>query len=67
MACLAVQSEFGRFGIYVWQFIGGKPIQNRHRPLKEIRTHTPESTAISNDLLRRGFKFVGSTIWYAFM
>ena len=66
-AFLAVQSEFGSFDRYVWQFVGGRPIVNRRRAMKEIPTHSAESDALSKDLLRRGFKFVGTTICYAFM
>ncbi len=66
-AFLAVQKEFGSFDAYVWQFVGGRPIQNRRRSLKDIPARTPESDAMSKDLLKRGFKFVGSTICYAFM
>jgi DNA-3-methyladenine glycosylase I len=64
---LAVQKEFGSFNVYLWQFVGGKPIQNRRQSLKEIPPRTPESDALSKDLLKRGFKFVGSTICYAFL
>jgi len=63
----AVQKEFGRFDFYVWQFVGGRPIQNHRRSLKDIPPRTPESDVMSRDLLKRGFKFVGSTICYAFM
>ena len=66
-AFLAVQKEFGSFDAYVWSFVGGKPIQNRRKSLSEIPARTPESDAMSKDLLKRGFKFVGSTICYAFM
>ncbi len=66
-AFLAVQKEYGSFDTYVWSFVGGKPIQNRWRTLKEIPARTPESEAMSKDLLKRGFKFVGATICYAFM
>ena len=66
-AFLAVQKEFGSFDTYVWQFVNGKPIQNRRKSLKDIPAHTPESDAMSKALLKRGFKFVGSTICYAFM
>ena len=66
-AFLAVQKEFGSFDAYIWRFIGGRPVQNRRRSLKEIPARTPESDAMSKDLLKRGFKFVGSTICYAFM
>ncbi len=64
---LAVQKEFGSFDAYIWQFVGGKPIHNRRKSLKEVPPRTPESDAMSKDLLKRGFKFVGSTICYAFM
>jgi len=66
-AFLAVQKEFGSFGAYIWKFVGGKPIQHSRKSLKEIPPRTPESDAMSKDLLKRGFKFVGSTICYAFM
>ena len=66
-AFLAVQKELGSFDRYVWQFVGGKPIQNRRRSLKDIPPRTPESDSLSKDLLKRGFKFVGSTICYAMM
>jgi len=66
-AFLAVQREFGSFDACVWRFVGGRPIQNRRRSLKEIPARTPESDAMSKDLLRRGFQFAGSTICYAFM
>ncbi len=64
---LAVQKEFGSFDRYIWSFVGGKPILNRRRKMGEIPARTAESDAMSKDLLRRGFKFVGSTICYAFM
>lgn len=66
-AFLAVQKKFDSFDAYLWQFVGGKPIQNRRQSLKDIPPRTPESDAMSKDLLKRGFKFVGSTICYAFM
>ena len=66
-AFLAVQKEFGSFDAYLWRFAGGQPIQNRLRSLKDIVPRTPVSDAMSKDLLKRGFKFVGSTICYAFM
>ena len=66
-ALLEVRKEFGSFDSYVWRFVNGKPIQNRRRALKEIPAHTPESDALSQDLRKRGFRFVGSTIIYAFM
>ena len=63
-AFLAVQKEFGSFDAFVWRFVGGKPIVNR---TKKVPATTAESDALSKDLLKRGFKFVGSTICYAFM
>lgn len=66
-ACLRVQKEFGSFDRYIWQFVGGQPIRNRRRRLKDIPARTKESDAMSKDLKKRGFKFVGSTICYAFM
>ena len=66
-AFLAVQKEFSSFDAYLWSFVKGKPIQNRRRSLKDIPPCTPESDAMSKDLQRRGFKFVGSTICYALM
>ena len=64
---LAVQKEFGSFDAYLWQFVGGKPKVNARRSLKEVPARTAESDAMSKDLLKRGFKFVGSTICYAMM
>jgi DNA-3-methyladenine glycosylase I len=66
-AFLAVQKEFGSFDKYIWQFVGGQPIQNRRQSLKQVPARTRASDAMSRDLKRRGFKFVGSTICYAFM
>ena len=66
-AFLRVQREYGSFDSYIWRFIGGKPKANSWRTLEEVPTKTPESEAMSKDLSRRGFKFVGSTICYAFM
>lgn len=66
-AFLAVREEFGSFDAYIWRFVGGLPLQNRRKSFKEVPTHTPEADAMSKDLLRRGFKFVGPTICYAFM
>jgi DNA-3-methyladenine glycosylase I len=66
-AFLAVQQEFASFDRYIWAFVGGTPRVNGPRELKEIPSRTAESDALSRDLLRRGFKFVGSTICYAFM
>ncbi len=64
---LAIQQEFGTFDRYIWQFVGGRPIRNRRRSLKQIPARTVESDAMSRDLKKRGFTFVGSTICYAFM
>jgi DNA-3-methyladenine glycosylase I len=66
-AFLAVQKEFGSFDAYIWSFVGGRPRQNRRRGMGDVPARTSESDAMSRDLLRRGFKFVGSTICYAFM
>ena len=66
-AFLAVQKEFGSFDAYVWRFVGGKPIARRRKSIRDIPARTPESDALSKDLLRRGFRFVGPTICYAFM
>ena len=66
-AFLKVAGEFGSFDRYLWQFVGNRPIQNRWRKLQEIPARTKESDALSGDLKKRGFKFVGSTICYAFM
>ena|ERR1035437_9776027 len=66
-AFLAVQKEFGSFDAYIWRFVGGQSIRNARQTLKELPARTPESDAMSKDLLRRGFKFVGPTICYAFM
>ena len=62
---LDVREEFGTFDAYLWSFVGGKPIQNRWRVLTDVPARTAESDAMSRDLSRRGFKFVGSTICYA--
>jgi DNA-3-methyladenine glycosylase I len=64
---LAVQQEFGSFDSYIWQFVGGKPLKNSWRSTAEIPAQSEASTAMSADLKRRGFKFVGPTICYAFM
>ena len=66
-AFLEVQREFGRFDDYIWGFVGGSPRQNRWAAMRDIPARTPESDAMSRDLLRRGFRFVGPTICYAFM
>ena len=64
---LAVQKEFGSFNIYIWRFVGGETKKNKWKTLEEIPAQTPESAAMSADLKKRGFKFVGPTICYAFM
>ncbi len=66
-AFLAVQKEFGSFDRYVWQFVGGKPKLNRRPLMADVPATSPESDALSKDLKKRGFRFVGSTIMYAFM
>src|SRR6266705_3342464 len=64
---LAVQKELGTFDAYLWSFVGGKPIQNQRRKMTDVPARTTQSDAMSRDLLRRRFKFVGSTICYALM
>jgi DNA-3-methyladenine glycosylase I len=66
-AFLAVQKEFGSFDKYIWQFVGGRPKKNTWQALRHLPSQTPESDAMSKDLKRRGFRFVGSTICYAYM
>lgn len=66
-AFLQVQKEFGSFDRYIWQFVGGKPKVNARKSMKQVPARTTESDAMSKDLQRRGFRFVGSTICYAFM
>jgi DNA-3-methyladenine glycosylase I len=66
-AFLAVQKEFGSFNAYVWKFVGGQPKINRWTATKSLPASTPESEAMSKELLKRGFRFVGPTICYAFM
>ena len=66
-AFLDVRKEFGSFNDYLWQFVDGKPLQNRRRSLREVPARTRVSDALSIDLTKRGFRFVGSTIMYAFM
>lgn len=66
-AFLVVQKEFGSFDQYVWRFVGGKPKVNRWRRLSDVPATNPESDALAKDLKKRGFRFVGSTIVYAFM
>ena len=66
-AFLAVQKEFGSFDRYIWNFVCGKTIQNRRRSMQDVPASTPESDAMSKDLKKRGFNFVGKTICYAYM
>jgi DNA-3-methyladenine glycosylase I len=66
-AFLEVQREFGSFDRYIWQFVGGTPLTRVRRSMKDVPARTPESDAMSRDLKKRGFTFVGSTICYAFM
>jgi DNA-3-methyladenine glycosylase I len=66
-AFVAVQQEFGSFDRYVWAFVGGRPIVNRWATMTQVPTTSPVSDALSKDLKKRGFKFVGSTIMYAYM
>lgn len=66
-AFMRIQEEFGSFNTYIWDFVGGKPIINQFKSMKEVPAKTDLSDALSKDLYARGFKFVGSTICYAFM
>jgi DNA-3-methyladenine glycosylase I len=66
-AFLAVQKEFGSFDAYIWAFVGGQPKQHVRKSMKDVPARTAESDAMSKDLKRRGFRFVGTTICYAFM
>ena len=66
-AFLEVQKQFGSFDSYIWRFVGGSPIRNRWKIHKSVPAQTPLSEALSKDLLKRGFRFVGPTICYAFM
>jgi DNA-3-methyladenine glycosylase I len=66
-AYLEVAGEFGSFDRYIWSFVGDRPLQPRRKTLRDVPARTAESDAMSEDLARRGFKFVGSTICYAFM
>jgi DNA-3-methyladenine glycosylase I len=66
-AFVRIQQEFGSFDAYVWRFVGGRPKRNAWREMCELPATSPESDALSKDLIRHGFKFVGSTICYAFM
>jgi DNA-3-methyladenine glycosylase I len=64
---LEIQKEYGSFDTYIWQFVGGKPIKNKPKTLKDIPAKTVLSDAMSKEMGKRGFKFIGSTICYAFM
>ena len=64
---IAIQKEFGSFSNYIWKFVNHQPIVNHPKSLKDVPATTPLSDAISKDLKKRGFKFVGSTVIYAFM
>lgn len=66
-AFIKVQEEFGSFSKYIWGFVDGKPIDNKPKTLNEVKATTPISDALSKDLKKRGFKFVGSTVMYAHM
>ena len=66
-AFLKVKEEFGSFDRYIWQFVGGNPIINHYKTQQEVPVSTPESDLMAKDLKKRGFKFVGTTICYAFM
>jgi len=66
-AFMAIQKEFGSFSTYIWRFVDGKPIQNQWKNHEEVPVSTPLSDAISKDLKKRGFKFVGSVIVYSFL
>jgi DNA-3-methyladenine glycosylase I len=66
-AFLTVQKEFGSFDSYIWSFVDGRPLRNRWRSMEEVPAKTAQSDAMSKDLAKRGFRFVGSTICYAFM
>ena len=66
-AFLAIQKEFGSFDRYIWNFVDGAPLQNRRKRMEDVPARTPQSDAMSKDLAKRGFAFVGSTICYAFM
>jgi len=67
LAFLKVQEEFGSFDTYIWQFVGGSPVQNKRRAMGQVPASTRESDEMSLDLKQRGFRFVGTTICYAFM
>ena len=67
MAFLAIQREFGSFDRFLWDFVGGGPLRNRFRSMRDVPARTDLSDALSKELKRRGFRFVGTTICYAFM
>ena len=64
---MAIQKEFGSFDKYIWDFVGGKPVVNKLKSTKDLMPTSDISTAITKDLTKRGFKFVGGTIIYAYM
>jgi len=66
-AVIGIRTEFGSLDAYLWSFVGGRPVHNKRRNMRDIPAHTPVSDAMSKDLKKRGFKFVGTTICYAFM
>ena len=66
-AFLNVQQEFGSFDRYLWQFVGGEPMMNKRKSMKDVPARSAESDALSKDLKKRGFRFVGTTIMYAYM
>lgn len=66
-AFLKIQEEFGSFDTFIWRFVNGQPLQNSRQTLSDVPAQTPESDAMSKELKRRGFRFVGTTICYAFM
>ena len=65
VAFMEIQKEFGSFSVYIWKFVNGKPVKNKHKTLSEVPATTALSDTISKDLKKRGFKFVGSTVIYA--
>lgn len=67
IACKAVQKEYGSFARYLWEFVDGKPIQNKHKSMSQVPAKTAISSKMSRDLKKRGFKFIGETICYAYM
>jgi len=64
---LEIQKEYGSFDVYIWSFVGGKPINNSWKKRADVPTNTPESDAMSKDLKKKGFKFIGTTTCYAYM